>query len=95
LGCIGIAYLGGRFVFGSGRTWPHDFLFLTGFFSGSAGEAAEAAGDWARVVCVRAVRPASMVRSGWLSPARDSGGDIIWRGLTVVVGAGLVPNREG
>lgn len=20
-------------VFGSGRTWPHDFLFLTGFFS--------------------------------------------------------------
>ncbi len=26
-------YLGGRFVLGSGRTWPHDFLFLEDFFS--------------------------------------------------------------
>lgn len=30
-------FLGGRFVLGSGRTWPHDFLFLVVFFSG-AGE---------------------------------------------------------
>lgn len=28
-------YLGGRFVLGSGSCWPHDFLFLTGFFSGA------------------------------------------------------------
>ena len=28
-----MAYLGGRFVLGSGRTWPHDFRFLAGFFS--------------------------------------------------------------
>ena len=28
------AYLGGRFVLGSGRTWPHDFRFLAVFFSG-------------------------------------------------------------
>lgn len=30
----GLAYLGGRFVLGSGRTWPHDFRFLVGFLSG-------------------------------------------------------------
>lgn len=28
-----LAYLGGRLVLGSGRTWPHDFLFLVGFLS--------------------------------------------------------------
>lgn len=30
---VGSAYLGGRFVLGSGRTWPHDFRFLACFFS--------------------------------------------------------------
>jgi len=28
-------YLGGRLVLGSGSCCPHDFLFLTGFFSGA------------------------------------------------------------
>lgn len=28
-------YLGGRLVLGSGNCCPHDFLFLTGFFSGA------------------------------------------------------------
>ena len=27
------AYLGGRFVLGSGRTWPQDFRFFVGFLS--------------------------------------------------------------
>ena len=36
------AYLGGRLVLGSGRTWPHDFLFLEDFFSwADVGEAPE------------------------------------------------------
>ena len=26
-------FRGGRFVFGSGRTWPHDFRFFVGFDS--------------------------------------------------------------
>lgn len=39
-----IAYLGGRFVLGSGRTWPHDLRFLTGFFSGSGVVVVEAGG---------------------------------------------------
>lgn len=29
-------YRGGRFVFGSGSTWPHDFRFLVGFLSDDA-----------------------------------------------------------
>lgn len=28
-----LTYLGGKFVFGIGSSWPHDFLFLAGFFS--------------------------------------------------------------
>jgi len=88
-----IAYLGGRFVLGSGRTWPHDLRFLTGFFSGSGVLVVEAGGG-VKVVWVSAVRPASIVRSGCL--ASEAGwGDIISTGLTVVVGAGLVPKREG
>ena len=30
-------------VLGSGRTWPHDFLFLTGFFSDDSGAGVEVA----------------------------------------------------
>ncbi len=77
-------------VFGSGSTWPHDFLFLVCLRSGSGVPATE------ELVCVRDVRPASMVRSGWSSSSsslRDSG-DIISRGLTVV-GEALVPKSEG
>ena len=28
-----MSYLGGKLVFGTGNSWPHDFLFFTGFFS--------------------------------------------------------------
>lgn len=28
-----LTYLGGKLVLGIGSSWPHDFLFLTGFFS--------------------------------------------------------------
>lgn len=34
---LGKDYLGGRFVLGTGNSWPHDFLFLTGFFSSGLG----------------------------------------------------------
>ena len=40
---VGAAYLGGRLVLGSGRTWPHDFRFFAGFFS-VAGVDAESTG---------------------------------------------------
>ena len=29
-----LSYLGGRLVVGFGSSWPHDFRFFTGFFSG-------------------------------------------------------------
>lgn len=49
-------------VFGSGSTWPQDFLFLTGFFSDS--EVGAGGGGAVRAVCVSAVMPAaSMERS--------------------------------
>lgn len=88
------SYLGGRFVFGSGSTWPHDFLFLVAFFSGSGVPVVEAAEGEARLVWVRAVRPASMDRSACWSSATELGVNISM-GLTVELDAGLVPNSEG
>jgi len=37
-------YRGGRFVFGVGSSWPHDFRFFVGFFSSSL-EDLEDSGD--------------------------------------------------
>lgn len=36
-----VSYLGGRLVLGSGRTWPHDFLFFVCFFSPVPGSGVE------------------------------------------------------
>ena len=42
-------YLGGRLVFGIGSSWPHDFLFLVGFFS-SVSPITLGSGDGMKVV---------------------------------------------
>lgn len=90
---VSASYLGGRLVLGSGRTWPHDFLFLTGFFSGSGVPAVVGAAEGVvREVWARTVRLVSILRSGCSSSVNDFG-DIMSRGLTVV--AGLEPNKEG
>jgi len=34
-------FRGGRFVVGSGSSWPHDFLFFTGFDSDCLGKSRE------------------------------------------------------
>jgi hypothetical protein len=68
-------YLGGRLVLGSGRTCPHDFLFLAGFFSG---EDVSGRGT---------ASPESADISGLLSSANDWG-DMISCGFMVSVADG-------
>lgn len=81
-----LTYLGGRLVLGSGRTWPHDFLFFVGFFSPAPGSGVDDVASRLPADC----EALSLWQS---SPCVDSG-VIMSRGF-MVDGRGELPKRLG
>lgn len=91
-------YLGGRLVLGSGRTWPHDFLFLV-FFSpdsgppGVGGMSTEESG--VMMSCEPSTDPQVSKREVYISSGqdmKDSAGEA--SNLTVGVEGSRLPTSE-
>src|SRR3569833_1229664 len=80
-------YRGGRFVLGSGRTWPHDFRFLAGRFSapGAGVAAASSAAEAARAAAAEA----------FLSSEKDRGVMITSGFIVATEAAGLDDPKSG